>query len=170
MTTEPLWIWGDIVFSVGTISPTQTEQSDEWEWVEIDRIGDEAIRQFTGRATRALSMSGVVFPAGPVAVGGGQLRALKRQADQGVALPLLDGAGQNLGRWFMLSCRETGTQWITGCSAPRRQEFQLELGYWPVRAADRPPPGDPASVGQRLRAEFADPRLLGVAELQGLFG
>lgn len=169
MTTEPLWIWGDITFSVGTIAPTETQQSDEWEWTEMDRIGDEGLRQFTGRATRSMSMSGVVFPAGPIAVGGGHLEAIKSQADRGTPQLLLDGAGRNLGRWVLLSCRETGSQWISGCSAPRRQAFELQFGYSVRRSVAAQPIGDPVSVGQRLRGEFSSPRLLGVQELYSLF-
>ena len=75
-------------------------------------------------ATQAATLQGLLLPE---LTGNRQsLRDLRKMADDGLAYPLVNGAGEVFGAWVIESLNETGSMFVSD-GRPRRIEFQIQL-------------------------------------------
>ncbi|MDH0475512.1 phage tail protein [Aeromonas veronii] len=130
---------GAFQFSISTAAYQELTRRSEYRWASQDRFGKQPNLQYTGPASEAISLVGVIYP--DYKGGGGQLDKMRQLAGGGQPLNLVGGAGQMMGRWVIESLEEKqGT--FAAAGAPRKQEFTIALKRFP----DAPPaPIDKAS-------------------------
>lgn len=95
-----------------------------WRWDGQPRIGRGTALQYLGPGDRTLDLEGVIYPRT-----GAEVRSMDRLAElAGTGRPqdLVDGAGNNLGRWAILAIDRTGDAHLGG-GAPRKIEFTVRL-------------------------------------------
>ncbi|HYD66991.1 phage tail protein [Azospirillum sp.] len=115
---------GDFRFEVGTAAYQTLTRAQGYRWVPQSRVGRVPALQFVGPDLETVELHGAIFPA---FMGGlGQIAAMQELAGLGVPLDLVDGTGQVLGLWCILSVNETATE-FTEDGMPRRQDFILKL-------------------------------------------
>lgn len=118
---------GRYSFSVDTAAYGRFERSAAYRWAAQERHGREAALQYLGPGDETVSLSGVIHPH--FRGGLGQVADMRREAGRGTPLLLVDGRGNVLGRWVILSVAEThGVLFNDG--VPRTVEFTLNLRYF----------------------------------------
>lgn len=115
---------GEYQFAIAAAAYQELRRTSEWRWPSQDRFGQRPVLQFTGPGEDSISLQGVIFPEWNG--GTGQLDAMRGMADQGEALPLVDGNGSSMGQWVIASIEE-GQTVFAGNGVPRRQEFTMQL-------------------------------------------
>lgn len=115
---------GSYAFSIQSAAYQSFERSTAYAWASQERMGREAALQYVGPGEDAVSLSGVVFAAGPV-----QAEAMRQEAAKGKPLLLVDGTGKIHGLWVVLSVTETGSVFFADGVA-RKTEFSLKLRYY----------------------------------------
>jgi len=119
-----LMAYGLFVFDMPTIPFQDRERHTDWRWPEQSRIGARAGTQFLGPGRDEYRLSGVLMPE----LTGGEmsLEALRLMAAAGMAWPLIDPGGLNLGLYVLDSVDERGTYLMDGGKA-QRIDFVLHL-------------------------------------------
>jgi len=114
-------------FDISTAAYDELSRSASYQWSEQKRIGTTPYLQFTGKESETISLKGVVFPA--YKGGLGQLKSLRAAADKAIPYTTVDYSGRSLGRWVIISVKETQSGFLpTG--EPRKQTFNLDLKYY----------------------------------------
>lgn len=123
-TSMVMMALGEFRFSLSTAAYQDLSRTNSWRWPSVDRIGARPAVQFVGPGEDSVSMSGVIYPH--FRGGLGQIEAMRREADKGEPLMLVDGRGQVWGKYVITDIREGQTEhWSNG--APRKQDFDLTL-------------------------------------------
>ncbi|MBL0492682.1 phage tail protein [Aeromonas veronii] len=124
---------GAFQFSISTAAYQELTRRSEYRWASQDRFGKQPNLQYTGPASEAISLVGVIYPDYK---GGGQLDKMRQLAGGGQPLNLVGGAGQMMGRWVIESLEEKqGT--FAAAGAPRKQEFTIALKRFPDSATNQ---------------------------------
>lgn len=125
---------GAFQFSISTAAYQELTRRSEYRWASQDRFGKQPNLQYTGPASEAISLVGVIYP--DYKGGGGQLDKMRQLAGGGQPLNLVGGAGQMMGRWVIESLEEKqGT--FAAAGAPRKQEFTIALKRFPDSATNQ---------------------------------
>lgn len=115
---------GDFRFGLDTAAYQELSRSNSWRWPSVERIGARPALQFVGPGEDTITLNGQIYPH--FRGGLGQLAAMRKEADKGEPLMLVDGRGIVWGKFVITDLRETqGTFFSNG--APRCQEFDLTL-------------------------------------------
>ena len=128
---------GTFVFSLDAMAYQDMARSLSWRHASSERLGARAAHQFLGVGDDTIELQCVVVPEIS-----GQLDAidtLRELADEGRALPMIDGRGTVLGAFVITDTRERGSH-FTRDGQPRKVEFTLSL----KRVDD---PADASTVG-----------------------
>lgn len=122
-----MMILGEYTFSLATAAYQSFERSKAYRWAAQKRVGREAAMQFLGPGEETVSLPGTVYPH---AFGSArQIASMRAQADKGEPLLLVDGLGNVLGFWVVLSVKETHSALFKDGVA-RRVDFDLKLRYY----------------------------------------
>ncbi|WP_429139270.1 phage tail protein [Aeromonas veronii] len=125
---------GAFQFSISTAAYQELTRRSEYRWASQDRFGKQPNLQYTGPASEAISLVGVIYP--DYKGGGGQLDKMRQLAGGGQPLNLVGGAGQMMGRWVIESLEEKqGT--FAAAGAPRKQDFTIALKRFPDSATNQ---------------------------------
>lgn len=119
-----MMILGLFVFSLPTLAYQSLERQTSWRHSSSDRVGARAAHQYVGPGEETIDLAGVIVAelAGmPIS-----LELLRRMADQGRPLPLVDGTGIVHGAYVITSIKETRTLFFRD-GAARKIEFSLSL-------------------------------------------
>lgn len=116
--------YGQFVFSVGTLAYQELQRQSNWRHPSNTRIGARPARQFTGPGDDTMRLSGLLAPE--VTGSTVALDDLRAMADQGLAWPLVDGAGRVYGQFVIENLDETKSVFFADGTA-RRIEFNLQL-------------------------------------------
>ena len=84
-------------------------------------------QQFIGIGDDTITLAGVIYPH--YRGGLGQLNDLRKQAETGEPLLLVDGLGFVWGQWVIVSIEETQS-YLQSHGMPLKQTFQLQLKYY----------------------------------------
>jgi phage protein U len=119
---------GDFRFSISTIAYQELRRKNAWRWPEVERLGTAPVRQFIGKGSETISMTGSIYPSfKPQRAGLTQLPKLRETADKGEAMTLVDGNGVIWGQFCILEIEESQQAFFAD-GTPRRVDFTIELG------------------------------------------
>lgn len=125
--TETMLALGPYRFAVDRAAYQSLSRSAEYRWPSQERIGRAPARQFVGRGSETVSLSGVIHPH--YAGGLGQLDRMRELAGQGLPLQLTDGRGKVWGLWCIERIEETRTVFFAN-GDPQKIEFSLQLAAY----------------------------------------
>ncbi|MDR0182419.1 phage tail protein [Lysobacter arvi] len=115
---------GMFVFALPTLAYQQLQRQVAWRHASTERVGARAAHQYVGPGDETINLSGMLVPE--IAGERVNLDMLRELADQGEALPLVDGTGRVYGAFAIESLSETQTLFFDD-GTPRKIDFQLAL-------------------------------------------
>lgn len=115
---------GTFVFSLSQLAYQELQRSTSWRHSSSERIGARAAHQFLGPGEETFDLSGLVAPE--ITGTPASLDLIRRMADEGRPLALVDGTGVVHGAFVINSLSETRTLFFAD-GAARRIEFRLAL-------------------------------------------
>ena len=119
---------GAFRFSVETAAYQSFARQHAWTWAELERVGDAPLMQYTGKATEALTLDGLILPHYKGRLG--QVSLMRLQADLGLPLPLISGAGNFFGLYVITDIAER-QEVFRGDGSAMRVEFSIALKrFW----------------------------------------
>lgn len=114
---------GSFQFSLPTATYQDLSRTTTYKWAAQAQLGGRDALQFTGRNDK-IEVSGVVFPEWRG--GTGQLDRMRAEADKKEPLIMVDGRGNVLGLWVILTVSEQQGP-FADAGAPLKQQFRLSL-------------------------------------------
>ena len=124
--TDVMMMLGRNAFAINTAAYDGFRHQAAWRWPAQERIESPPARQFIGPDSQTITLSGFILPhfnRGGLAA----LERLRKAADDGRPLLLVDGQGFVHGDWVITSLEETRTAFFAD-GAPRRVDFTIALG------------------------------------------
>ena len=118
---------GEYSFSIDTAAYQKLTRSTVYRWAPQERVGTHSALQFTGYGEDVITLDGRIYP--DWRGGGQQIQEMRRRAEGGVPLMLVDGYGRVHGRWVIQSIDEQSDTFAPG-GAPRRQQFTLQMRFY----------------------------------------
>jgi len=115
---------GPYRFALSTSAYQQLKRSIEYRWQAQDRIGNNPAMQFIGPGKEQIGFEGVIYPE--FRGGLGQTESMKRNADIGQPLLLVDGLGRVWGRWVIMQIEETRETFLSN-GVPRKISFSMTI-------------------------------------------
>lgn len=122
--TEIMMALGDYRFSLSTAAYKDLERTSEWRWAKQERMGRKPARQFNGPDGDSLTLTGTIYPH--FRGGLGQINAMRKEADKGKPLILVDGTGKVWGKWCIVKAHERQSQFLPN-GVPLKMDFDLSL-------------------------------------------
>jgi len=120
----PMLAFGSYIFSLNTAAYQNFNRDTGYTWASIERIGQDAARQFTGPGDDTIDLEGVVYPS--FRGGGAQISKLRALAGSGLPQVVIDGIGNVYGRWVVTKITERQS-YFAAFGQPRKQEFTISL-------------------------------------------
>lgn len=118
---------GAFQFSLPTAAYEKLTRHTEWRWVAQDRLGRKPARQYLGPGDETITLEGTVFPG--FRGGLNQVRDMRREADKGTPLLLVDSLGYIHGYHCIQSLEESRSGLHTN-GAPRKITFTMTLSAY----------------------------------------
>lgn len=119
-----LMIYGMFVFELKTIPFQKMSESINYRYPANNRFGERPATQFVGIGEEKITLSGILYPE--VTGGRVSLELYKRQADLGIAYPLINGSGILLG-FYVNETIQTDKEEFFSDGAARKIEFTFSL-------------------------------------------
>lgn len=130
---------GMFLFEMGTLPFDELQRKTDWQHASAARVGARDATQFVGPGQETISLSGSVY--GELADGRVSIDDLRAMADDGEALPLVDGRGTIYGN-FVITAIDERHAFLMADGAPRRIDFGIDL-----LRVDDPAPANNAAAG-----------------------
>lgn len=124
---------GMFLFEMGTLPFEELQRKTTWHHARSSRVGARDATQFVGPGDETISLSGAVYTE--LTDGRVSIDILRQLANEGEAMPLLDGSGTVYGNFVITDLDERHT-FLMSDGTPRRIEFGLDL----LRVDDTAPP------------------------------
>lgn len=115
---------GMFVFDTSSALFERLSRERAWSHERSARFGARDASQYTGPGAERITIAGSLIPE--IAGSYGSLEKLAEMADDGEAVPLIDGLGNVIGTYTIEGLREEKTNLIDNGQA-RRVDFTLEL-------------------------------------------
>lgn len=115
---------GMFLFEIGALAHDEMQRKTDWQHARSPRVGARDATQFTGPGDETISLSGAVYAE--IADGRVSLDDLRAMADDGEALPLVDGTGTVYGNFVITAIDERHAFLMAGGRA-RRIDFAIDL-------------------------------------------
>lgn len=115
---------GMFLFEIGTLAYDEMQRKTDWQHARSPRIGARDATQYVGPGDETISLSGAVYAE--IADGRVSLDDLRTMADDGEALPLVDGSGTVYGNYVITALDERHAFMMSDGRA-RRIDFGIEL-------------------------------------------
>lgn len=119
-----LMIYGMFVFELRTIPYQKLSETIHYRYPSSNRFGERPATQFVGIGEEKIVLSGVLYPE--ITGGRVSLELYKRQADLGIAWPLINGSGIFLG-FYVNESIQTDKEEFFNDGAARKIEFTFSL-------------------------------------------
>jgi len=119
------------VFELKTLPVQSISESVEYRFAKNQRFLERSSLQFTGVEQESITLTGILYPE--ITGGRVSLELFRRQADLGVALPLINGSGLLLGFYVTESIQSEKSE-LFADGAPRKITFTFSL-----KKTDPPP-------------------------------
>jgi len=127
---------GMFVFEISSLAYGELQRRADWRHARSARIGARDATQFVGPGEETICLQGSVFTE--IADGPASIDTLREMADQGEALPLVNGDGVVLGT-FVITALDERQRAFHDNGVPRRIDFAIDLLR--VDDSDRAPRG-----------------------------
>lgn len=115
---------GMFVFEIDTLPFLSLDRQSDWRYGDAERFGARKASQFLGPGGDKITLTGALY--GGQIGDYGSLDTIREMAEAGEAYPLLDGLGNVLGNWKIISLKATQSLfYIDG--VPRKADFSLDL-------------------------------------------
>lgn len=115
---------GMFLFEIGTLAFDELQRKADWQHARSHRVGARDATQFTGVGDERISLSGSVYAE--ITDGQVSIDDLRSMADQGEALPLVDGRGTVYGT-FVVTAIDERRAFLMADGCPRRIDFGIDL-------------------------------------------
>lgn len=115
---------GLFVFETATFPFADLGRRTDWRHARAPRIGARDASQFVGPGDDSVSIGGVLLPEAGARYG--SIDTLRQMADEGEALPFVDGSGRVWGSFVIVSMDER-RRFLLIDGTPRAIDFSLEL-------------------------------------------
>lgn len=115
---------GMFLFEIGTLAYDEMQRKTDWQHARSQRVGARDATQFTGVGDETISLSGAVYAE--IADGRVSLDDLRSMADDGEALPLVDGSGTVYGN-FVITALDERHAFLMFDGRARRIDFGIDL-------------------------------------------
>jgi phage protein U len=115
---------GMFLFEIGTLPHDELQRKTDWRHARSSRVGARDATQFLGVGDEQISLSGSVYAE--IADGRVALDDLRAMADDGEALPLVDGSGTVFGN-FVIEAIDERHAFLMSDGRPRRIDFGIDL-------------------------------------------
>lgn len=119
-----LYALGMFVFDSSTALPDSLSRRRDWRHDRTERFGARAASQFTGPGEDKITLAGTLVPE--LAGDYSSIEMLAKMADEGEALPLLDGLHTNIGTYVIVAIDEDKTNLLDNGRA-RQNAFTIDL-------------------------------------------
>lgn len=121
---ETLMALGDFRFSVQHTAYQRLKRTQAFRWQAQARMGQPLAFQYLGPGEDQISLSGTLYPhyrGGPQ-----QIDDMRKEAQKGTPLLLVDGLGYVWGLWVVTQLQEE-QDYLCANGRPMKQSFQLQL-------------------------------------------
>lgn len=115
---------GMFLFEIGTLAYDEMQRKTDWQHARSQRVGARDATQFTGVGDETISLSGAVYAE--ITDGRVSLDDLRSMADDGEALPLVDGSGTVYGN-FVITALDERHAFLMSDGRARRIDFGIDL-------------------------------------------
>lgn len=115
---------GMFLFEIGTLPYDEMQRKADWQHARSARVGARDATQYTGPGDETVSLAGAVYAE--IADGRVSLDELCTMADDGEALPLVDGSGTVYGNFVITSIDERHA-FLMSDGRARRIDFGIDL-------------------------------------------
>ena len=115
---------GMFLFELGTLAYDELQRKTDWQHARSARIGARDATQFVGVGDETISLSGSTYAE--IADGRVSLDDLRSMADDGEALPLVDGRGTVYGT-FVITAIDERHAFLMADGRARRIDFGIDL-------------------------------------------
>lgn len=115
---------GMFIFETGTLAHEEMQRKADWQHARSQRVGARDATQFTGPGDETISLSGSVYTE--IADGRVSIDDLRAMADDGDAMPLVDGTGTVFGN-FVITAIDERHSFLMADGLPRRIDFGIDL-------------------------------------------
>lgn len=115
---------GMFLFEIGTLAHDEMQRKTDWQHARSARVGARDATQYTGPGDEPISLSGAVYAE--IADGRVSLDDLLSMADDGEALPLVDGTGTVYGN-FVITAIDERHAFLMADGRARRIDFGIDL-------------------------------------------
>ena len=124
MSEAVLLTLGDYQFSMSNAAHEEMQRQTNYRWASQARLTRDPALQYMGPGSTSVKLQGSIYPQ----FRGGleQINQRKNEAEKGEPLTLVDGRGNNLGRFCVKQISDT-EKVLTGPGIPRRIDFSLSL-------------------------------------------
>lgn len=118
---------GEFSFCVTMAVHQELSRNTDYDWQSQRRLMRVPARQYIGEGDDSITLPGVIYCE---YMGGvGQMDVIRAMAKKGDPYLLIDGMGQLLGEYCILSVSEKGTDFDEN-GQPRKIEFSVNLGVY----------------------------------------
>ncbi|MGV3771015.1 MAG: phage tail protein [Sphingobium phenoxybenzoativorans] len=115
---------GMFLFEIGTLAYDEMQRKTDWQHARSQRVGARDATQFPGVGDETISLSGATYAE--ITDGRVSLDDLRTMADDGEALPLVDGSGTVYGN-FVITAIDERHAFLMSDGRARRIDFGIDL-------------------------------------------
>lgn len=115
---------GMFLFQIPTLAYDELRRKTDWRFARSSRVGARDAVQFLGPGDEAISLAGAVYAE--ITDGRVSLDDLRTMADDGEALPLIDGTGTVFGN-FVIEAIDERHAYLMADGRARRIDFGIDL-------------------------------------------
>lgn len=115
---------GMFLFEIGTLAYDEMQRKTDWQHARSARVGARDATQYVGPGDETISLSGKVYAE--IADGRVSLDDLRTMANDGEALPLVDGSGTVYGN-FVITALDERHAFLMSDGSARRIDFGIDL-------------------------------------------
>ena len=124
MAKDVLLTIGKYQFSIDTAAHKDLQRTQTFRWASQARLTREPAMQYMGPGSVNINLSGSIYPT--YRGGLNQINDMVNEAKKGKPLTLVDGRGNNHGRFCIKQISDT-QQVFFGDGTPRKIDFQMQL-------------------------------------------
>lgn len=114
---------GALRFSVSTMVYNNFKRNTSYRWNSQDRDGRRPSLQYNGPGSETIDLSGTIYAARG---GIGRVDEIRKEAEKGKPLKLMDGLGLDWGLWCITSVEEERNTFLPNGEA-LKQNFSIKL-------------------------------------------
>jgi phage protein U len=123
-TNKMLMTLGSFIFQIDTAAFQELQRTTNWRFANSERFGAKPATQFVGAGQDKVTLPCLIYPGqiGKYSA----LQTLRQMAATGNQFTMLDGTGNVVGEFIIVSMNETQSYFTIG-GLPKKVDFSIEL-------------------------------------------